>query len=92
MPDDVETLDRRRLPLLDGTGRLPSAASPVGPASVELGPTSLFGHRLYVCPLWLHELHRGSMFPRRSDSSMSLRIRRVWRRPLLTRAVLGSGI
>jgi hypothetical protein len=51
MPDDVLALDRRRLPLLDATGGLPSVASPVGPVSAELGPASLFGQRLYVCPI-----------------------------------------
>jgi hypothetical protein len=38
MPDVVVALDRRRLPLLNATGGLPSVASPVGPASAELGP------------------------------------------------------
>ena len=83
MPDVAEALDRRRLTLVDGTGALPSVASPVGPASAELGPACLFGQRLYVCSVWLHELHRDTTFPR---------IRRVWRRPLLTLRVLGSGI
>jgi hypothetical protein len=51
MLDVVVALDRRRLPLLDATGGLPSVTSPVEPASAELGPASLFGQRLYVCPL-----------------------------------------
>ena len=38
MPDVAEALDRRCLPLVDGSGGLPSVASPAGPASAELGP------------------------------------------------------
>jgi hypothetical protein len=76
MPDIIVALDRRRLPLLDATGGLPSVASPVGPASAELGLASLFGQRLYVCPLWLHALQR-CILVRSSDSSMSLRIGRI---------------
>jgi hypothetical protein len=76
MFDVVVALDRRRLPLLDGAGGLPSVASLVGSASAELGPASLFGQRLYVCPLWLHALQR-CILVRNSNSSMSLRIRRV---------------
>jgi hypothetical protein len=48
MPDVVVALDRRRLPLLDATGGLPSVASPIGPASAELEPASLFG-QVYTC-------------------------------------------
>jgi hypothetical protein len=51
MPDVVVALDRQRLLLLDATGGLPSVASPVGPALAELGLASLFGQRLYMCPL-----------------------------------------
>jgi hypothetical protein len=40
MPDDVVALNRRRLPLLDATGGLPSLASPAGPASAQLGLAS----------------------------------------------------
>jgi hypothetical protein len=76
VPDVVVALNRRRLPLLDATGGLPSVASTVGPASAELGPASLFGQRLYMCPLWLHALQR-YILVRSSDSSISLRIRRV---------------
>jgi hypothetical protein len=54
MPDVVVALDRRRLSLLDATGSLPSIASPVGPASAELSPASLFGQRLCVHSDYMH--------------------------------------
>jgi hypothetical protein len=48
MPDDVVALDRRRLPLLDATGGLPSVASPVEPASAELGQHHCLDN-IYTC-------------------------------------------